>query len=258
MKITVHTIRELKGERPIVALTAYDTIMATLASNANIDLILVGDSVGTTYLGFDTTLPVTLDMMLHHTACVARAKPRSLLVADVPFPEVHLGTERLLRVCSRLFQEGGAEAVKVEGGQSVAPKVRALVDAGMPVLGHIGLLPQQFYALGGYRKVGAKEEEREILLRDAKALQDAGAFAIVGEMIAGEIAGEIADTVDIPMIGIGCGIKCDGQILVTPDLLGMTLGKVPGFVKKFAHLQEVISSAFVEYAEEVRSKRYPE
>ncbi len=257
MKITVQTIRELKGERPVVALTAYDTIIATLASNAEVDLILVGDSVGTTYFGFETTLPVTLDMMVHHTACVARANPQSLLVADVPFPEGHLGTESVLRACARLFQEGGAEAVKIEGGQSIAAKIQALTDAGMPVLGHIGLLPQSFYALGGYRKLGIKEEERQALLKDAAALQDAGVFAIVGEMIEEELSGEIAQNLEVPFIGIGCGPQCDGQILVTPDLLGMTLEKVPGFVKKFANLQETIVSAFGTYVEEVRNRKYP-
>lgn len=256
-KITVRDIQALKGCQPITALTAYDTIMARLASDAGIDLLLVGDSVGTTYLGFDTTLSVTLDMMVHHTACVARARPHSLLVSDVPFFQGHLRSDRLLESCARLIQEGGAEAVKLEGGEAVAPNVQKLVEAGVPVVGHVGLLPQQVRVLGGYRTFGCTEEERCTLRKDAEALEASGAFAIVGEMIEAEVAGELARSLRIPFIGIGCGPHCDGQILVTPDLLGLTLGTTPSFVKRFADLKATVHRSFMAYAEAVRKRTYP-
>ena len=256
-KLTVRDIQELKGRQPITALTAYDAIMARLASEAGIDLLLVGDSVGTTYLGFETTLPVTLDMMVHHTACAARVCPHSLLVADVPFPEGRLKGNGLLKACARLIQEGGAEAVKLEGGEAIAPKVEQLVEAGIPVLGHIGLLPQQVNVLGGYRKFGSTPEESQALRKDAAALEAAGVFAIVGEMIEPEVAAEIAKALRVPFIGIGCGPHCDGQILVTPDLLGLTMGNVPSFVEPFADLKKTVHGAFTAYAEAVRKRTYP-
>ena len=221
-KITTQTIAQAKGNRPLVAVTAYDSVMAHFADKAGVDFILVGDSVGTTQLGFDTTIPVTLDMMCHHTAAVSRAKLRALLVTDIPFAVAHDDFSVLLAACRRLMQEGGAEAVKIEGGASMAPSITRLVEAGVPVLGHIGLLPQQFHKLGGYRKFGRDKKEKSVLVDDALALEKAGAFAVIGEMIDGTVAGAIASQMALPLVGIGSGPDCDGQILVCNDLLGMT------------------------------------
>ncbi len=258
MKVTTQTIRSLKHKRPIVALTAYDTITATLADRAGVDLLLVGDSVGTTVLGFDTTIPVTLDMMVHHAAAVSRAKTDALVVADLPFKEGRHSPDRLLDTCARLMQEGGAQAVKLEGGQNIAPSVARLVLAGIPVLGHIGLLPQRYFALGGYRKFGKDEAERDKLLADARALEAAGAFAIIGELIDADWARHLTEQLSIPFIGIGCGPHCDGQILVSTDVLGLTLGKYPSFAKKYADLGAAVQSAITAYAEEVKSRSFPE
>ncbi len=258
MKITTQTIVQSKGKRPLVAVTAYDAVIARYADQAGVDLILVGDSVGTTQLGFETTIPVTLEMMCHHTAAVGRARPQALLVADVPFGVAHDDFSVLLSACRRLMQEAGAEAVKIEGGASMAPTVACLVEAGIPVLGHIGLLPQQFHRLGGYRKFGRSEEEKSVLVDDALALQKAGAFAVICEMIDGTVAGAIASQLEIPLIGIGSGPHCDGQILVCNDLLGMNTGHVPGFVKRYADLGAQVEEAFSNYADEVRAGKFPE
>ena len=255
--ITTQTISLLKGERAVVAVTAYDTAMARFADEAGIDLILVGDSVGTTQLGFQTTVPVTLEMMLHHTAAVRRAQPGALLVADVPFALAHDEFSRLLEACRRLMQDAGAEAVKIEGGALIAPKIERLVEAGIPVLGHIGLLPQNFHQLGGYRKFGRSDAEKGVLVDDALALERAGCFAVVCEMIDGTVAGTIAGELKIPLIGIGSGPHCDGQILVCNDLLGMNTGHVPSFVREYAQLGEEARKAFATYAEDVRNRKFP-
>ncbi|MEX2382252.1 MAG: 3-methyl-2-oxobutanoate hydroxymethyltransferase [Opitutales bacterium] len=257
MKTTTQTIRDLKGKRPITALTAYDFTMARLASEAGIDLLLVGDSLGTTVLGMSTTVQVTLEMMLHHTIAVTRAHPASLVITDIPFPEAHRSEDALLDACSRCMQEAESEGVKIEGGTDVSGRIRRLVRAGIPVLGHIGLLPQQVYQLGGYRKFGKTTAERESLLADAVAVEEAGAFAIVAEMVDAETAREITSRIGIPVIGIGSGPHCDGQILVSHDILGLTPGKVPGFAKSYANLGEMMASAFAQYVDDVREKKYP-
>jgi len=257
LKITTQTIRALKGQRPIAALTAYDFIMAKLAAEAGADLLLVGDSVGNTALGFPTTLQVTLEIMLHHTAAVARAKPASLVVTDMPFPEAHRGDDAVLRAAARCIQEGGAEAVKIEGGKTMAPKVAMLTRAGIPVLGHIGLLPQQVYQLGGYRKFGKSSGEREELLADALAIEDAGAFAIVAELVDAEAAAEMTGRLKIPVIGIGSGAGCDGQILVSHDILGLTQGKVPSFAKQYAGLGAAMAGAFSAFVKDVQERKFP-
>lgn len=258
MKTTTQTIVQSKGERPLVAVTAYDAVIARYADQAGVDLILVGDSVGTTQLGFENTVPVTLDMMCHHTAAAARAQADALLVADVPFGIAHDDFSVLLSACRRLLQEAGAEAVKLEGGAAMASAAARLVEAGIPVLGHIGLLPQQFHRLGGYRKFGRSEEEKAVLVEDALSLQKAGAFAVVCEMIDGTVAGVISSQLDVPLIGIGSGPHCDGQILVCNDLLGLNTGYVPGFVKQYVDLGAQAQKAFSNYADEVRSGRFPE
>lgn len=257
LKVNTQTIRDLKGKRPITALTAYDYIMARLAGEAGVDLLLVGDSLGTTILGFPTTVQVTLEMMLHHTAAVARARPAALVVTDLPFPEAHRSIDALLDASARCMQEGGAEAVKIEGGALMAEKLTALVEAGIPVLGHIGLLPQQVYRLGRYKKFGKTPAEREALLADAQAVEKAGAFAVVMEMVEAEVAREITARLKIPTIGIGAGPHCDGQILVSHDVLGLTQGAVPSFAKQYASLGDATAEAFRSFVDDVQNRRHP-
>jgi 3-methyl-2-oxobutanoate hydroxymethyltransferase len=258
LKTTVHTLRKLKGQRPIVAVTAYDAIIARFASEAGVDVILVGDSVGNIHLGFDTTVPVTLDMICHHTAAVARAKPNALIAADVPFGEAHYDFERVLRACQRLMQEAGAEVVKIEGGAVLAPTIARLVEAGVPVWGHIGLKPQQVHALGRYKKFGTTPAEADALLADALALEKAGVFALLIELTDAEVAKKISAAVSIPVIGIGAGPHCDGQILVYTDMLGLTPGYVPAFAKQFADAGAQIKAGFAAYTEAVRARKFPE
>ena len=252
---TTSFIRSLKGKRPIVGLTAYDSIMASAVSRANVDFILVGDSLGTTLLGYDTTIPVTIDDMIRHTAAVRRANPHCLVVADLPFGEASLSFDRLLDSCRKLMQQGGADAVKIEGGRDVADDIEKLVATGIPVLGHIGLLPQTVKAIGGYRKFGETREEAESIYTDAITLEEAGCFAIIAEMLDERVATELSKQILPPLIGIGCGQGCDGQILVTTDLLGWSYGKVPKFVKPYLNLNKLVSDALGKYVNDVRSKK---
>src|SRR5690625_1344775 len=257
MKTTTQTIRDLKGKRPITALTAYDFITAQIASKAGIDLILVGDSLGTTILGFPTTTSVTLEVMLHHTAAVTRAHPDSLVITDIPFPEAHRPKSALLDTAARCLQEVGSEGVKIEGGAKMKSKIECLVDAGIPVLGHIGLLPQQIHQLGSYRKFGKTPEDRKRLIDDALAIEAAGAFALVIEMVDNETTQEITARTKIPVIGIGAGPHCDGQILVAQDVLGLTQGKIPSFAKQYADLGQQMEEAFRAFAEDIRDRKFP-
>ncbi|HEY0947224.1 MAG TPA: 3-methyl-2-oxobutanoate hydroxymethyltransferase [Opitutaceae bacterium] len=257
MKTTTHTLRKLKGERPIVAVTAYEAITAGYADAAGVDIILVGDSVGNTLLGLENTVPVTLDMIAHHTAAVARAKPAALIAADVPFGEAHYDFQRVLAACQRLMQQAGAEAVKIEGGTPLVPMIARLVTAGVPVWGHIGLQPQQVHQLGRYKKYGINEREVAALIADAKALEEAGCFALLLELTDPAAAKAVTEAVKIPVIGIGAGPDCDGQILVCTDLLGMTPGYVPGFARQFAAVGEEMKKGFAAYAEAVRVKKFP-
>jgi len=257
MKTTTHTLRKLKAQRPIVAATAYDAPTARLASESGVDLILVGDSVGDNLLGFDSTVPVTLEMMLHHAAAVARARPEALVAADVPFAEAHFDYERVLAACQRLLQQAGAEAVKIEGGARLAPLIGRLVGAGVPVWGHIGLEPQQIRVLGRYRRFGVKPAEAERLLADALALEKAGCFALLLEMTEPNLARTITETVKIPTIGIGAGPHCDGQILVCTDLLGLTPDAMPGFAHAFAAVGEEMKKGFAAYVTAVRARKFP-
>ncbi|MGE9296035.1 MAG: 3-methyl-2-oxobutanoate hydroxymethyltransferase [Puniceicoccales bacterium] len=258
MKTTTQTIRQLKGKRPIAAVTAYDFITAQLAAESGADLILVGDSLGNTALGYESTIPVTVEAMLHHTAAVARAKPGALLMADVPFAVAGHSTDYLLDVCARLLQQGGAECVKIEGGLTIARKAAALAEAGIPVMGHIGLQPQDVLQLGGYRMFGKSEAERERLVAEAKAWEEAGAFALLLEMLDAEAAAEITSAVSIPTVGIGAGPDVDGQILVISDLLGLNAGRYPGFAKKYVDLREIALEGLGRYVTEVREREFPE
>jgi 3-methyl-2-oxobutanoate hydroxymethyltransferase len=253
----VRDLANLKGKRPIVALTAYDSVMGRLVNDAGVDFILVGDSVGTTLLGHRTTIPVNMTDMVRHTAAVRRAQPKCLLVADLPFGEASFSFDRLLDSARLLMQEGGADAVKIEGGRDVADDIEKLVATGVPVLGHIGLLPQTVKAIGGYRKFGVDRQEADDLYTDAIALEEAGCFAVVGEMIEESVARELTKQILPPLIGIGSGAECDGQILVSTDILGYSTRKAPSFVKTYANLNQVISRALSQYVEEVRSGKFP-
>lgn len=255
MKATTRSLRALKGRRPLVCLTAYDAITARLADAAGADLILVGDSVGNVVLGFPSTVPVTVDMMAHHVAAVCRAKPSALVVADIPFGVAHEPFPALLRACRRLVQEGGAEAVKIEGGRSLAPAIAKLVDAGIPVMGHVGMLPQRVHA-AGYRRRGLTDEDRAAVIADAAAVADAGAFSLVAECVEPALARELRAAVPIPVVGIGSGKGGEGQIAVIHDLLGLTENP-PAFARPVARLAKDATKALRAWAARVRKERRP-
>ena len=257
-KINAPDLRRMKkrGEK-IAMLTAYDATMAKLLDRAGIDVILVGDTVGMVVLGYDTTLPVTLDDILHHTKAVTRGVSRPLVVADMPFLTYKITVPEAVRNAGRLIQEGGASAVKVEGGEPVIDAVRRLVDVGIPVMGHLGLQPQSVHQIGGYRRQARDEAAAERLLSDARELEKAGAFAIVLESIPKGVAREVTAQLRIPTIGIGAGPHCDGQVLVSHDAFGLYDEFVPPFVKQYAKLAEQIVAAAGEYAEEVRQGKFP-
>ncbi len=249
--------KKQRGEK-IAMLTAYDATMAGLLDRAGVDAILVGDSVGMVMLGYETTLPVTLDAMIHHTAAVMRGVRRALVIADLPFMTYQVSVEEAVRNAGRLLQEGGAAAVKLEGGRAVVEAVRRLVEIGIPVMGHVGLQPQSVNQLGGYRKRGTLPQEADAILADAEALQKAGAFAIVLESVPSPVAHRVTASVDVPTIGIGAGPHCDGQVLVSHDMLGLSDGYVPSFVRQYARLAETIVSATGAYVDDVRTGRFPE
>ena len=253
---TIQTIKSLKGKRSIVATTAYDSIIAKIADMAAIDILLVGDSVGTTQLGFDSTVSVTLDMMIHHTSAVVRAKTDALVVSDLPFGYTHDSYQNIFEACRKLVQVG-ASAIKIEGGQSIVSTIERLVASGIPIMGHIGLLPQQIINLGKYRKFGLNENEAKDLVCDAEALEAAGCFALIGEMIASKTSEIIQKAIDIPYIGIGSGSKCDGQILVANDLLGFSTEPIPNFVHRFGNLSSEALEAFKSYKEAVEKGEFP-
>jgi 3-methyl-2-oxobutanoate hydroxymethyltransferase len=255
-KVTVHTLRAMKrrGEK-IVALTAYDYFVTKIMDEVGMHLILVGDSLGMAVLGYDNTLPVTMEDMIHHTRAVARAKPKALVVADMPFM-TYSTVEQALHNAGRLIQ-AGAEAVKLEGGEAMVPQVRSLVDAGIPVLGHVGLLPQSILETGGYKIQGRTPESASKVQRDAQALEEAGAFAVVIECVSAPVAAEVTKTVRVPTIGIGAGSECDGQILVSNDMLGQFTWFTPKHVKRYANLAEQMRQAFAAYKREVETGEFP-
>ena len=246
-----------RGER-IVMLTAYDATMTRLFDRAGIDLLLVGDSLGNVILGLDTTIPVTLDEIIHHTRAVTRAASRGLVVADMPFLSYQISAEQAMRNAARLFQEGGAAAVKLEGGRAVADTVGRITSAGLPVMGHVGLTPQHVHRLGGMRGQARNEEAAQELILDALALEDAGAFAVVLEAIPDTVAEAVTSRLKIPTIGIGAGPHCDGQVLVSYDVLGLFDGFVPPFVKQYAQLGQLILNAVKNYADDVREGAFPQ
>jgi 3-methyl-2-oxobutanoate hydroxymethyltransferase len=245
-----------RGER-IVMLTAYDATMARLLDRAGVDILLVGDSLGNVILGLDTTIGVTLDAIVHHTQGVTRGAHRALVVADMPFLTYQVNAEQAMRNATRLFQEGGAAAVKLEGGRAVAGTIRKLTVAGLPVMGHIGLTPQHVHQLGGMRQQARNDEAARELLLDALALEHAGAFALVLEAIPDRVARAVTSRLHIPTIGIGAGPYCDGQVLVSYDLLGLFDAFVPSFVKQYAQLGDAIVAAARDYGNDVRQGMYP-
>ncbi len=249
--------KKRRGEK-LVMLTAYDATMARLFDHAGVDALLVGDSLGTVIMGEDTTLPVTLDIVVHHTRAVARGATRALVVADMPFLTYQVNADEAVRNAGRLLQEGGAAAVKLEGGTPIVGTVRRLVEAGIPVVGHLGLLPQSVHAIGGHRRPRMDTAAADALLADALALEAVGAFAIVLEAIPSELAHRVTTHLAVPTIGIGAGPECDGQILVSYDMLGLFDQFVPSFVKQYAHLAETVLTSTQQYADDVRQGRFPE
>jgi 3-methyl-2-oxobutanoate hydroxymethyltransferase len=257
-RITTHKIQQMKrrGE-PIPMVTAYDYTAARIVDASGIPMILVGDSMGHVVLGHDSTIPVTVDDIVNASAAVVRGTTRPLIVADMPFLSYQIDAETALRNAARLIQEGGAQAVKLEGGKSVAPIVRRLADAGLAVMGHIGLTPQHVNRLGGYRVQGKSEFAANQIIEDAMALQEAGAFAIVLELIPVELAKKITETLDIPTIGIGAGVHCDGQVQVFHDMLGLDPDFRPRHSGNYADLAPIIKDALVRYSDEVRDGTFP-
>lgn len=258
MKNTVSTILQQKktGDK-ITMLTAYDYSTAKLIDEAGINSILIGDSLGNVILGYEDTLSVTMEDILHHTKAVARGAKNALVVADMPFMSYQTSVYDAVVNAGRIIKEGRAQAVKLEGGASVCAQIRAIVDASIPVVAHLGLTPQSINAFGGFKVQGRTEEAARKLIDDAKAVEEAGAFAVVLEGIPAKLARIITETLSIPTIGIGAGAGCDGQVLVYQDMLGMFSDFTPKFVKKYANVGEVMTSAFKEYIEEVKSGAFP-
>jgi 3-methyl-2-oxobutanoate hydroxymethyltransferase len=257
-RVTIHTLRQMKerGEK-IAMLTAYDASFARLFDEAGADVLLVGDSLGMVVQGHDTTLPVTLEEMAYHCRAVVRGASRAHVVGDMPFGSYQASLEQGIANAAKLMKEGGCHSVKLEGGAVHAELVRRLVGAGIPVMGHIGLTPQSFHQLGGFKVQGRDNGGRERLLADARALEEAGVYAIVLEAIPSDIAREITETVSVPTIGIGGGVNCDGQVLVSYDMLGMDETFKPRFVRRFATLGQTIKDATAAYVSEVRSGTFP-
>ena len=256
--IRIRDLQEKKrhGEK-IVMLTVYDATMARLLDRAGIDIFLVGDSLGMVIQGHETTLPVTLDALLHHTQAVTRGTKRAFVVADMPFLTYQVSVSEAVRNAGQLIQRGGAAAVKLEGGRAVVEVVERLVDAGVPVMGHLGLLPQHVHGLSGFRMQAKEQREAERLLEDARMLEHAGAFAIVLESIPDEVAESVTEALSVPTIGIGAGPHCDGQVVVSYDAFGLNHEGVPPFVKQYVQLGELMVEAAKTYAIEVREGRFP-
>jgi len=257
-KITVPAIKKMKADgQKIAVLTAYDFLMAEMQDSAGMDIILVGDSAGMVLAGFDSTLPVTMDMMLYHVAAVKRGTKKALIVADMPFLSYQTSVSDAVLNAGRFLKEAGAEAVKLEGGSEMANTVEKIVGAGIPVMGHLGLTPQSINEFGGYKLVGSDPDAAKKLVDDALILQEAGAFSIVLEKIPSEVAHNITDSLAIPTIGIGAGKYCDGQVLVAHDMLGIFDKFKPKFVRRYAELGDTMRDAFREYINDVKSSNFP-
>jgi 3-methyl-2-oxobutanoate hydroxymethyltransferase len=257
-KITTRTIQEMKlrGEK-IACLTAYDYTMARLLDQAGVDLLLVGDSVGNVFQGHDTTLPVTLEEMIYHTHAVMRGVERAMVVVDMPFMSYQARPDEGFRNAGKIMKETGAGAVKLEGGERTAETVKKITQAGIPVMGHLGLTPQSIHQFGGYKPRGVTRDEADQIARDAAALEDAGAFAIVLEKIPAELAQSLTASLSVPTIGIGAGVHCDGQILVMHDMLGMSEDFHPRFVRAYADLTSIVRGAVGEYVKDTKKGAFP-
>lgn len=258
-RVTTRSFGAAKGRGvPLVMCTAYDALFARLVDEAGVDAILVGDSLGNVVAGHETTVPVTLDQMIYHGAAVRRGAARALVVVDMPFLTYQVTTERALLNCGRVMQETGCDAVKLEGGSpEIADTVRALGRAGVPVMGHLGFTPQSVHVLGGFRVQARDDAGAQRLVDDAKRLEDAGAFGVVLELVPAQAAALVRDAVKIPVVGIGAGAECDGQVLVLHDLLGLTESFAPKFLKRYAALAGEVRGAVSQYAAEVRAHAYP-
>jgi len=257
-RITTTRLVEMKrkGEK-ITSMTAYDYSTAKALDESGIDFILVGDSLGMVVLGYENTLFVTLEDMLHHTKAVARGVSRALVVADMPFMSYQVSSEQALVNAGRLIKEGMAHAVKIEGGVTVADTVKRVTDAGIPVLGHVGMTPQSVYKFGGFKVQGRSQDAAQRILEDAKALEQAGAFGVVLELIPRDLAAEITESISIPSIGIGAGPDCDGQVLIVDDVLGVYTELQPKHNKKYADIRSIMLAAFKEYIREVKEGAFP-
>jgi 3-methyl-2-oxobutanoate hydroxymethyltransferase len=257
-KVTAPAIVEMKRRGEVVTVvTAYDYPTARLADEAGVEILLVGDSVGTVVLGYESTLPVTMEDMLHHTKAVTRAKPSALVVGDMPFMSYQASVEQAVINAGRFVQEAGADAIKLEGGERVAESVRRIVEAGIPVMGHLGLTPQSVLAFGGYKVQARGEADQERLVREAKLLEEAGCFAIVLEGIPAKLGTLVSRELHVPTIGIGAGVNCDGQVLVTHDMLGLYFGRQAKFVRRYAEVGDAIRDAYVRYVADVKARRFP-
>lgn len=258
-KVTNLTIKDMKQQKkPISMITAYDYIMAQNVDEAGIDMILVGDSLGNVVMGYSSTLPVTMEDMIHHTACVTRGVNRALVVGDMPFMSYQESTEQALHNAGRLMKEGGCDAVKLEGGARVCEAVYKMTEAGIPVVGHLGLTPQSVHQFGGFKVQGKNIEKARQMIEDAKALEEAGAFAVVLECVPADLSAEITKELHTAAtIGIGAGNQCDGQVLVCTDLLGMSGGFRPKFAKSYADLHHTIVGAVQSYIQDVQNREFP-
>ncbi|MBL7975144.1 MAG: 3-methyl-2-oxobutanoate hydroxymethyltransferase [Candidatus Kapabacteria bacterium] len=254
---TLRLIEMKRNNQKIVCLTAYDALIAGILDSAGVDVLLVGDSVGNVVQGHETTIPVTLEDIIYHTKAVKRGAQRALVVADMPFMSYQVNTDEAFRNAGRLMKEAGAGAVKLEGGMRVAETVSRMTEAGIPVMGHLGLTPQSINQFGTYRPRGKDEEEAQQIINDAIALQDAGAFAIVLEKIPAPLAKQVSEKLIVPTIGIGAGVHCDGQILVYTDMLGLTVDFNPRFVRRYGNLHEQIMKAVTAYGDDIRSSAFP-
>ncbi len=257
-KITTQTIVDMKqnGEK-ISMLTAYDFTMAQIIDQAGIEVILVGDSASNVMAGYETTVPMTLEHMIYHTSCVVRGVDRALVIADMPFMSYQVTAKEALINAGRMMKEAGAHAVKMEGGKPIADTIKKIVDAGIPVMGHLGLTPQSIYKFGTYKVRATDDEEADDLIRDAKLLQEAGCFSLVLEKIPAKLAEKVSKEIDIPTIGIGAGGGCDGQVLVLHDMLGLNKGFNPRFLRRYADLHSNMTDAVKQYISDVKSQDFP-
>ena len=257
-KITTHVLQEMKrSSEKIAMLTAYDYSLARLVDGAGIDVILVGDSASNVMAGNDTTVPITLEHMIYHAQCVVNAVDRALVVVDMPFGSYQGDSKLALKSAIRIMKESGGHAVKIEGGEEIVDSIKRILTAGIPVMGHLGLTPQSIYKFGTYSVRAEEEDEAEKLLKDAKALQDAGCFSIVFEKIPANLAKRVSESLDIPTIGIGAGSDCDGQVLVLHDMLGVTKDFSPRFLRRYADLGEIVDKSVKKYIEDVRNESFP-